>query len=253
MSHVRVMIMAKTKVPSKKKLSEMSDEDKRILLVNLMDEKMHNEVYIQIGDYEDEKAFLIIGGWDDIATLESWMAKKKLIDPSGEDDYLDKDFDSFAGYGWGFNDEFELCSGCSEKVIRTSPDSWGWRPDFIITANGVFCCECVAADVSGGEEEQEAYIEDKVNNPNSAVNTSCINDDDLERMGFERVNEYKERWTGGLRVGADNPRDVYKQIREKFPDAEILFVVEAVGQFDIEFTVFVRGVKGKTVHDAFWE
>ena len=48
---------------------------------------------------------------------------------------------------WGFSDEYDLCSDC-ERVVRTSPNSYLWQPDFWRKTNDweeqeLICKECI--------------------------------------------------------------------------------------------------------------
>jgi len=44
-----------------------------------------------------------------------------------------------------FSDEYDVCSQCYQ-VVRTSPDSYSWQPNYIITDEGVTHVDCIDED-----------------------------------------------------------------------------------------------------------
>lgn len=138
--------------------------------------------------------------------------------------------ESALGCEWGFSDEYTTCSDCG-NVIRTEPDSYHWQPDFYIGDGFIACNNCFNDE----EDYQEAYIEDHINNPNKAVN-GLMTEEQIEALGFEKLDEeYQNGWYNRN----DDPKQIYDALSDRF--SEILFFIDGVGQFHIDFGVFVRG------------
>lgn len=131
-----------------------------------------------------------------------------------------------------YGDEYSTCSDCG-KVIRTSPDSYHWQPDFHIGDGYIACNECF----NGDSDYQEKYLEERINNPKQAVN-GVMSEQQIMDLGFEKVDETFE--DGWYHVN-DDPKEIYDRLSEKYDD--VLFLVNNVEQFRINFVAFVRGAK----------
>lgn len=46
-----------------------------------------------------------------------------------------------AGYAIEWSDEWTTCGDCG-NAVRTQPDSWIWKPSYVISENGIYCKEC---------------------------------------------------------------------------------------------------------------
>jgi hypothetical protein len=68
------------------------------------------------------------------------------IDEILEDKELDfEDFvEALTGvrYNWGYDDEYTICSDCG-NIIRTSPDSYSWTPNYYVGDGYIVCKDCV--------------------------------------------------------------------------------------------------------------
>lgn len=138
--------------------------------------------------------------------------------------------ESALGCEWGFSDEYTTCCDCG-NVIRTSPDSYGWQPDYYVGDGFIACKECF----DNTPNYQEAYIEERINNPQNAVN-GLLDKDQIEELGFVEVDEDFEN---GWYNRHDNPQKIYDRLSENYE--EVLFYVDGVGQFHVSFVAFVRG------------
>jgi len=76
---------------------------------------------------DSSKNMAIVDDWD---TLE---------DPEFEVVMLALDVDP---QNFGFSDEYSTCGQCGE-IIKTSPDSWGWQPDFWLGDGDIVCHKCL--------------------------------------------------------------------------------------------------------------
>lgn len=133
---------------------------------------------------------------------------------------------------WGFDDEYQLCFECGETIMRTSPDSYGWRPEYYQNEVVMCCMNCFEDNYKDG------YIESMVNDPSKALEFTLISEDDLYEEGFEQYNDsrYENGWHRGQ---TDDPKKIYKQLRHQYD--EVVFTIDSVGQFDVSFSAWVRG------------
>ncbi|AYP68136.1 hypothetical protein PQE75_gp004 [Bacillus phage vB_BcoS-136] len=130
-----------------------------------------------------------------------------------------------------FSDEYTLCSDCHE-VIRTSPTGYGWQPDFYMGDGFIVCNKCF----NEHEDYQESYLLEKINNPMNAVN-GLITEKQMEELGFEKLNG--DSYESGLHSHqTDSPKEIFNELSDKHD--EVVFYVDSVGQFDIDFSVWVR-------------
>jgi hypothetical protein len=144
--------------------------------------------------------------------------------PRGLDDVLER-----AGYSVEWSDEWIVSE--TGKAYRSSPDSYGWKPYYVLTDDG---------DVIGGDEiesgdQLEWYVNEYLlNNPRRA-NVFKI---DLAALGFKRFNGEFE--TGFHPGQNDDPKQVCAHIRRDLPDHDIVFSLDSVGQFDQKWTAWTR-------------
>lgn len=221
-----------------------------------------------IGEFEDGTPFAIFEDWDDVYEVNYAVIEKivpealELYEQAGlvkerrwghgkvlEDVRIDNEvpeivknaFDehgikwynvveSALGCEWGFSDEYTICDDCG-NIIRTSPDSYHWQPDFYVGDGFIVCNRCF----NDNEYYQEEYLADKINNPKQAVN-GLMTEEQIEELGFKRLDsEYESGW---YHIN-DNPEEIYKELSKRYE--EILFYINNVEQFRINYIVFVRG------------
>lgn len=134
---------------------------------------------------------------------------------------------------WG--DEWSQCQGCF-KAVRTEPDSYSWTPSFAFTDDGFYCHNCMRED---GIDALAGYINDP---------TKCISWCEPEHvvgLGFlkwEPGNEhnYANGWYPGQ---DDDPTPILAEIRRQHEDAQVVFFLDSVGQFDLRFSAYFRQTK----------
>lgn len=127
------------------------------------------------------------------------------------------------GYSIEWSDEWSTCGNCN-KAVRTSPDSYGWTPQYLIVNDcEIICHECLTDD---------DYLEYADNKPSRSVPASF----DLTKHGYTQHNgEYANGFHPGQ---TDNPRAIFKQLREQY--SHVIFQITDVGQFDVHFAAFVK-------------
>lgn len=127
------------------------------------------------------------------------------------------------GYECEWSDEWTTCSDCG-KALRTSPNSYSWRPSYFELDGELTCLECT---------DVEAYLETLEDNPRRALNDHISPAD----YGYVKLEGDFE---SGLHPGQnDNPRDIYKRLHET-GHKRLLFRIDAVGQFETSFSVWKK-------------
>jgi hypothetical protein len=144
-----------------------------------------------------------------------------------EDIETDEDLPSYVD-GWGFSDEWALCDECCVEVLRTSPDSYSWQPEWAYGADGERLCPACCKGAHEGI--LEAY---KGSPDRSRLLPPFLSD---ETLGLVEVpgREYES----GLHPGQnDSPEAVAELLATE--DVPCWFR-GSVGQFDVAWTVHVR-------------
>jgi len=156
--------------------------------------------------------FVILDSWDDLSKVQDNL-NRHLPDGLCELEAVSR---------WGLSDEYATCDRCM-RMVRTSPDSWSWQPDWAYIDDDRLCSACLRA-------EPEAYLAVYRNSQN-LLNDSIIKPDDY---GYARVGVRFER---GLHQGqAADPIRIGRILSE----ADIDFLFTGVpGQFDVQFWVWV--------------
>jgi hypothetical protein len=130
-------------------------------------------------------------------------------------------YENFGDY-FVFADEYDTCAECF-GLIRTAPDSYGWRPDFVRDEDGmVYHVDCVSPeDVLEWTRAQAG-----------AQPTALPDSFDPEEYGLSEVPiEYQVGLYGGQRA---DPQAIVAALG----DIPCWFSVQT-GQFDARFTVWV--------------
>lgn len=126
--------------------------------------------------------------------------------------------------GWGFSDEYQLCDDCCNAVIRTSPNSYSWTPDFYEDpgTGERICSDCV----------DEGEILDKYKNKNRGLPHFV----DREANSLVVLDDLQ--YANGLHGGqTDDPKAVVKVLQAQ--EIDVWFDVSP-GQFDVDFSPIVR-------------
>ena len=172
--------------------------------------------------------FFIVQSWNDIEYFNKKCEEYGLIDEEGEilnwDNYVAQ-----MGWEWGFSDEYTTCSQCG-GLIRTSPDSYSFRPDYFIWEGEINCGDCV-------REEPEGYINymiDSNHRCHQFVANSLLSQSTLYNMGFVKLDD---KFYNGLHQGMnDEPKDVFAQYEDEY---WVIFDFQN-SQFYVEFEVFLK-------------
>lgn len=188
-----------------------------------------DDISMHIADDHDGNTYIIMDSWEDVDKLEEVV--KHVLELEEDKFHVDL----ILGVNIVFSDEYTICNDCC-SVIRTSPDSYHWQPDYFAGDGFIVCDKCF----NDNEDYQEEYIEERINDPKTAIN-GLISEEQLEELGFEKLNTHS--FEKGLHRGqTDNPEEIYNRVKDSYE--EIVFFVDGTGQFDVHFSVYGRGEIG---------
>ncbi len=185
--------------------------------------QIHADGYAEPGYSESPSGLVATGNWNKIDTYNRETNSHDLISdlPARLYDLLTK-----LGVECEWSDEWSTCDDCN-KLVRTSPDSYGWQQSFVCDDNGLTCHECVK------EGDPEEYLE-SIEGEDRKCNT--ISSIDPSEYGYVKLEEYES----GLHPGqTDDPRKVAKELRAK-GITRFLFNLDDVGQFDARWSCWVK-------------
>lgn len=179
------------------------------------------DAYAEPGYETPASGIIAIGNWNSVT-----------IGPDKEDltlRRLGRMLERRYGVSLEWDDEWSSCDECG-KLIRTSPDCYGWTGSYWITDGSIICHECVKSSESSIREYLESY-------EGHARNAMTI-DIDPEEHGYVKLNS--QSYENGLHGGQnDAPAAIAKTLRAKGA-RRILFKIDSKGQFDLDFSVYVH-------------
>jgi hypothetical protein len=191
------------------------------------DQNLLDNVYVNYGSDSRGDQYLLFEEWDGREKFVALAIKTLGLDSDTSDYELEQELEA----EFVFTDEYNTCDDCYH-VIRTSPDSYHWQPDFYVGDGFLVCGECFRKET----DYQEDYLRDRINNPKNAIN-GLLSEDQLEELGFEKLQgNYESGWHNGQ---TDDPVTIFDQIKDEFN--EIVFLIDEVSQFYITFSVWARG------------
>lgn len=166
-----------------------------------------------------------LGNWNTVLLRnENFEEKERDETPSKLCKALDE-----LGVHTDWEDEWAVCGECN-RLVRTTPDCYGWMPNYVELYGTYVCHECVC----GSKKCMEDYLESI-----EGVYSKCLTfvDLDLSEHGYTRVLSGLER---GMHCGQDaSPEKIAKKL--SYDDIErFIFQLDSSGQFDISFSVWVH-------------
>ena len=135
------------------------------------------------------------------------------------------------GFELEWSDEW-LISYETGKAYRSSPDSHGWTPYYVMRDNG---------DIIGGDEielgdESDWYVNQYLlNNPRHC---NVFRKLDLAAHGFKQAIADCE--TGFHPGQTDSPKEMFARAQKEYPAHDVVFSLDSQGQFDTHWSVWVR-------------
>jgi hypothetical protein len=138
------------------------------------------------------------------------------------------------GHRTEWSDEWEVCEVC-RRAVRVQPDSYSWLPSYTRLEGDTHCLDCVL----GSEELSTEWLSDV----QGEVSRALIYHDErvldlLESEGFVKVNE-DAAFENGLHGGQDDDPSAIARTLQGAGVLGYIFLIEGVGQFDRDFSVYV--------------
>ena len=180
--------------------------------------------------YSSESGMVMISNWNDITYYDRKTNKSTLI--SNLPSRLNSVFERM-GIDCVYYDEWTTCGDCG-KCVRTQGDSYSWMQSYHDFDNERLCIECIL-------KNPECYLEDLEGKANVA-NTMI---EDPSKYGYVKINQkdYMNDWYGN----DDNPIKLSRELDNK-GISRYLFSVNHVGQFDINFSMYVHSEEEHLLH-----
>lgn len=203
--------------------SEKLEED--ISFEDIIEKLNDSDGDFVIANDEEGNPFLIVYDWKDVQALQ------KVIKPDFEpkDEYDTSVFDELKNIDWGFADEWAKCDEC-DKLIRTSPDSYSFKPDYWFSdEHGLLCGDCVR----NNHDVSLEYVRTMINNAEKA--NTILGENELEELGFTLIDKDFEN---GWYDRHDSPEEILETALEKHPEGAFLFSISGVGQFATQFELW---------------
>jgi hypothetical protein len=175
--------------------------------------------------YGDETSVVVLGNWNPKRWVREGDAPLTLAENLGP-----RLFDALTRLGaeCEWLDEWYQCQGCY-KAVRTQQDSYSWKPSYADLDGEILCHTCL---IGMGEDAITSYVNDAT----KAVTWADGNH--LETLRFEEIDEdYASGWYPGQNA---DPVKILAGILSERPDAEVVFLIDSTGQFDIRFSAYVR-------------
>jgi hypothetical protein len=135
------------------------------------------------------------------------------------------------GYATEWSDEW-IISYETNKAYRSSPDSYGWKRSYVMFDNG----DIIGRDEIENGDQIDEYIAYLLDDPSKADTF----DVDWTQYGFIKLNA--DAYESGFHPGqTDNPKVILQAARKQYgPDVEFIFSIDDVGQFDVNFSLWMR-------------
>lgn len=179
--------------------------------------------------YHDDETVWALGNWNDKDRYDSETQTRVTTNtaPSRLFDALER-----IGVEGEWLDEWTRCDHC-QRIVRTSGDSYMWKPFYVNLPDGDTLCGACALDPAWTDEVLEPYVNDS-----SRVITWC-DESHLESLGWQRFNEreYQSGWHEGM---TDKPATVAAKIKATMPEHDYVFWLDESSQFYIGFSAFTK-------------
>jgi hypothetical protein len=139
------------------------------------------------------------------------------------------------GYTLEWEDEWTTCEGCG-NAFRTSGDSYGWTMYGSIDDDGCYCGDCI-------KNVPDGYLARLEDDATRAITIAGI---DPAEHGYTKHNGTYE---AGLYPGQDAQPAKILEALHAAGHTGVVFAIEGVGQFDVDFTVWIREVAAQNDED----
>lgn len=188
--------------------------------------------YAEPGYTDPESGLIAFGNWNAIREWDEQGQKSRDVDSTPC--VFAKALENM-GVEIEWSDEWTTCCECG-KAVRTQADSYSWQRAYWECEGCIACQSCVLSN----KPTLKAYLEANENQDNKCLTFEVP----LEKHGYERLDlDCENGWHGGQN---DDPRALAKALRERGV-TRFIFVLDSVGQFDMDFSVWVHKSEYKKV------
>lgn len=181
--------------------------------------------YAEDGYDDPASGVIATGNWNTITKYNEVTRKFDVVDdtPAKLAQKLEK-----LGVELEWSDEWTDCMECG-KLIRTSPNSYGWQPSYsYVEGEGYICLGCLKP-----EDHLRQCVENNKGNQ--------IADIDPADHGYIKLEgDFENGWYGGQ---CASPDIIMKAMIAA--DVPVLLNLDDVGQFDMRFSVWIHKKAGK--------
>ncbi len=181
---------------------------------------VHTFGYKESGYSDPASGLIVCGNWNKVTEWDEESRRFDDLDTAPErlGNVLEK-----LGVELEWSDEWTECEECC-GLVRSEPDSYGWRPSYIVEDEcSIVCQECA---------DPETYLESI--EENSGVINQLFDPDD---NGYVLVEDYFEN---GFHQGQDASPQLIGELLTKAGFSRWLFNLDGKGQFDIRFSVWLH-------------
>jgi hypothetical protein len=177
--------------------------------------------YAEPGYTDPECGIIATGNWNTITEYNRETRESKVVDATIS--RVVKLFEKL-GVEMEWSDEWSDCGECY-RIVRCSPDSYGWRPSYIVCDGELLCLDCI----DGAE-----HLLNLEGNENSFNQIESI---DFEEHGYLLI---EDGFRHGMHYGMDaSPQNIAKMLREISVE-RFVFNQEEQSQFYIAFSVWLH-------------
>lgn len=178
-----------------------------------------------VGQSDPASGVIALGNWNDCTTYDETSHTFQKID---QHDWWDIFRAILKGMDveCDWSDMFEPCD-CCEQLIETQPSSGPSDPSWRDADGALYCEPCTIAHFC------DAYLESLKGKSRKALRMAI----DLAAHGYQKLDFDFEH---GLHYGqADDPKIIARSLRS-LGITNFIFEITGIGQFDIEFVVWVH-------------
>lgn len=175
--------------------------------------------YAEPGYTDPECGVVAVGNWNTITRYNKETGKHDVLDNTAE--RLAKVLDKL-GVELEWSDEWSECHECY-RIVRTSPDSYGWTPSYYVGDGFLVCLDCI------DPEEYLKELEGETTRCNTVV-------EDITEHGYHHIETFER----GFHRGQDADPDLISKIMRAHGFYRFLFNIESQGQFDTRFGLYLH-------------
>lgn len=178
--------------------------------------------------------------------LANWNNKTRWIEATKNTEILDDTPERIAklleklGVGIDWSDEYDICNYCN-NAVRITHDSYSWQPQYILTEDGFVCNDCCDKD----ENIIKEHLETLEGDYKTAFNNYYFYP---EEYGYKLLEI--EPFQNGFYPGQDASPKLIADILEQVGVSRYLFSITNVGQFDMDFVVYIHESQSSKYDDA---